>query len=300
MAKKLIIFAHGIGDSAEGFENAWKAVVEKEIDLTGVTVKGLLWEDLLQKAADQYDFGSGPLAEIFDLCDFPQLKEWTDADGWKTFKDYMMDLLIYVGLADMWLLIQDECVQKIEKLRQDGTGTEFALEDTILIGHSLGAAMLPHLVWRDYIKNGAMPYRGLILLASPLAFESPNAKICKDFLQRMAEMGEMPEDRGHVLARFARAWRKVGKDRLKFISNENDIVCSDVRYKIPGSGQLVDLIPLRQGFDPNETNIINTESEGCVQWVSFGKRDPASIVKNHDAITYLKQEAFIEALKGML
>ena len=114
-------------------------------------------------------------------------------------------------------------------------------------------------------------------------------------------MGEIfGGDRASTLARFARAWNKVGDGRLRFISNDNDIVCSDVKYQIPVTGQLVDLIPLRQGFNPAEIALLNGEHPGCVAFVSFGAREPAKIVANHDVLTYLKQDAFNETLRALL
>jgi hypothetical protein len=299
MSKRLILLTHGIGNTTEEFYKEWEKVLAKNHDLTDVTVKGLWWEDVLQKVADKYDIVSGTLAEIVAMCGFPDLQKWVGNDSWKEFKDYMMDVLVYVGLPDMWLMIQDECALKLEALRKDEDGNEvFDESDTILVGHSLGAAMLPHLVWREYAFTGAIPYRGMILLASPLGFESPNPQICKDFLQRMGEI--FGGDRVSTLARFARAWNKGGEKRLRFISNENDIVCSDVKYKIPVTGQLVDLIPLRQGFNPSEISMLNSEHEGCVEFISFGERNPAKIGGNHDALTYLKQKSFNEALRAML
>lgn len=299
MSKTLIVMAHGIGDATEDFYSDWEKVIAKNHDLANVTVKGLCWEDCLQKIADKYDVANELLGEVVDLCGFSDLKKWTGSDDWKLFKDYMMDLLVYVGLSDMWLMIQNECALKLDALRKDVAGEEiFDESETILIGHSLGAAMLPHLVWREYAFTGTIPYRGMILLASPLGFESPNPTICKDFLGRMGEI--YGGDRDSTLARFARAWNKGGKNRLRFINNENDIVCSDVKYKIPSTGELVDLIPLRQGFDPAEVNILNNEHAGCVEFVSFGKRDPSKIVDNHDILTYLKQTPFNNALAAML
>ena len=210
-----------------------------------------------------------------------------------------MDVFVYAGLDDMWLKIQDQCALKLDTLRKDDNGNEiYDPADTILIGHSLGAAMLPHLVWRECAYDGSISYRGMILLASPLGFKSPYPGVCQDFLQRMG--GLAGGTRENTLARFARAWNKVGDNRLRFICNEYDIVCSDVKYTIPGTGQLVDLIPLQQGFNPAEINILNREHTGCVQFITFGKRDPAKIADNHDVLTYLKQPEFVEALDGML
>ena len=38
----------------------------------------------------------------------------------------------------------------------------------ILVGHSLGAAMLPHIVWWRYHETDYIPSNSLLLLASPL------------------------------------------------------------------------------------------------------------------------------------
>lgn len=299
MGKKLIVMAHGIGDTQQGFEESWRKAIEKNSDLTNVVVKGLWWEDVLQKVADKYPIVSDTMTDLVAMCGFPQLKQWIGNDAWKVFADYMMDVFVYVGLDDMWLKIQDQCAMKLDALRRDDNGKVIYNEtDTILIGHSLGAAMLPHLVWREYANTGTIPYRGMILLASPLGFESPLPELCQDFLQRMS--GIAGGSRENTLRRFARAWNKVGDTRLRFICNENDIVCSDVKYKIPVTGELVDLIPLRQGFNPAETNILNVEHKGCVQFISFGKRDPAKVSSNHDVLTYLKQPVFTTALAGLL
>lgn len=299
MAKKLIIVAHGIGNASDGFQKDWQNILAANHDLTDVTVKGLHWEDVLQKVADKYPVVSGTMAEIVAMCGFADLQKWVGNDSWKLFQDYMMDVLVYVGLQEMWLVIQNSCAKKLEALRKDETSGETFLEsDTILIGHSLGAAMLPHLVWREYANTGTIPYHGMILLASPLGFESPDREICQDFLQRMGDV--YGGSREKTLGRFARAWNMRGKNKLKFISNENDIVCSDVKYKIPTTGDLVDLIPLRQGLNPAEVKILNDEHKGCVEYVSFGERNPAKIADNHDVLTYLKQKPFNDALSMLL
>jgi hypothetical protein len=92
----------------------------------------------------------------------------------------------------------------------------------------------------------------------------------------------------------------IGEGRLRFINNEYDVVCSDVKYKIPGSGELVDLIPLRQALNPAETHVLQKEHAGSVQWVSFGEPDPREIPKNHDVLTYLQQKPFNDALAALL
>lgn len=298
MPEKLIVFAHGIGDAPKNFHEEWREVVARNHNLDGVTVKGLWWEDVLQKVADQYPLVSGPFAEILKMGGFDALDQWLTSDKATVFKDYIMDLLVYVGLTDMWLYIQNECALRLARLRQGSNGKEkFRRSDTILVGHSLGAAMLPQLVWRECVETGAIAYRGQLLLASPLGFESPYPKLCKDFLQRMGHLGD---DRMSVLTGFARAWNLVGDARLRFINNENDIVCSDVKYEIPGTGELVDIIPLRQSFNPAECHVLMSEHAGSVCWESFGEPDPRQIGENHDVLAYLKTDSFNTALEGLL
>jgi hypothetical protein len=299
MSKKLLVVAHGIGDAPSDFYKEWEGAIAETTDLTNVTVKGLWWEDILQKVADKYPVVSSTLAEIVAMCGFPDLEKWVGNAGWKQFQDYVMDVRVSGGLAAMWLMILDQCALRLDALRRDKRGREvFEEADIILVGHSLGAALLPHLVWREYAGTGTIPYRGMINLASPLAFESPNAHICKDFLQRMGEI--FGGDRNNVLARFSRAWNKGGPNRLRFLCNENDIVCSDVKYKVPPDGRLVDLIPLRQGFNPAEIQLLNSEHPGCVEFLSFGKRDPRKIAENHDVLTYLGHDSFARALRPLL
>lgn len=294
--RRLIVLAHGIGDASTSFYENWRKVLDKNHDLADATVVGLAWEDVLEKVQAKYPLVSDAFAEIVEMCGFPNLKKWVGNSSWKDFQDYAMDVLAYAGLPDMWTYIQDECALRLDGLRNAGP-TRFDESECILIGHSLGAAMLPQLAWREYAATSSMKYRGMILLASPLGFESPYPRLCKDFLQRMGEL--FGWDRLTTLAQFARAWDRRGPGRLRFISNENDIVCSDVKYVVPKVG-LVDLIPLRQGFNPAEAAVLDREHEGCVQTVSFGKRLPSQIADNHDVLTYLGHPAFIEALDELL
>lgn len=298
MPKKLVVLAHGIGDSTANFYKDWQKVIESNHDLKDVTIRGLWWEDVLQKVAEQYPVVSGPFAELLKMCGFDQFDRWLSSEDAAAFKDYLMDVLVYVGLPDMWIYIQNECARKLAALRKNAAGREeFKRSDTILIGHSLGAAMLPQLAWRECLDSGAIPYRGMILLASPLGLESPYPRLCKDFLARMGHLGD---DRLSVLTGFARAWNMIGDGRLCFVNNENDIVCSDVKYKIPGSNELVDVIPLRQGFNPAECHVLKTEHPGSVKWVSFGSADPRKIPQNHDVLTYLEQDSFNKAFAALL
>lgn len=299
MATQLIVLAHGIGDNNPDFYRSWEDILRQNHVLQGVTVKGLCWEDVLQKVEDQYPLVSQQLADMLAHCGFDGLKNWVSNDTWKFIHDYMMDVLVYVGLRDMWLMIQNECLLKLNALRRDSYGNEiFKESETILIGHSLGAAMLPHLVWREYVETGTIPYRGMILLASPLGFESPRPRLCKDFLGRMAEMKE--GSRKITLERFVKAWRRGGAKRLKFISNVNDVVCYDAKFKLPMSETLVDLIPLRQGFDPVEIAAMKAIMPDCVEFISFGEPEASKIADNHDVLKYLDNAVLRNALDAML
>jgi len=300
---KLIVFAHGIGDAPEDFYEEWRDAIDwgkiigKRLDQSDIVVKGLWWEDVLQKVANKYPVISNKMADLVAMCGFAQMEEWVGNPRWKEFQDYVMDVLVYAGLDDMWQYIQNKCAIKLDNLRKDASGREiFEEADTILIGHSLGAAMLPHLVWREYADTNTIPYRGMILLASPLGFESAMPKICEDFIQRMGDMCGSGS-RNDTIAYFARAWNKVGDKRLKFICNKNDIVCSNVTFPVIGR---VNLVPLRMGFNPAEVQIMNSEHNGCFESVSFGAPVLLKIVSNHDILTYLKQDAFNKALAALL
>jgi hypothetical protein len=100
-SEKLIVLAHGIGISPSTFHRDWEAVIAANQSLTNVTVKGLWWQDVLQKVANQYPIVSGPFAEILAMCGFDELDEWLAKVDTKTFQDYLMDVLVYVGLPDM-------------------------------------------------------------------------------------------------------------------------------------------------------------------------------------------------------
>ncbi len=298
--KKLIVVAHGIGDTPPNFHEAWAQAIQTNVDLSNAEVRGLYWEDVLDKVEAKYPLINAEIADVVAACGFGNLKQWIGNESYQTIHDYMMDVLVYVGLPDMWKYIQDECVLKLEALQQDDDGNpQYTDGDTILVGHSLGAAMLPHLVWRNYAFTSSMAYRGLILLASPLAMVSPIPNMCGDFLTRMGEIQGGP-NRNTVLQMFAAAWDMAGPGRLRFICNDKDIVCSDARFPVPGLDHPVDLIPIRQGFDATERALLNTEHEGAVQVITFGESDPRKVVENHDAITYLKQQAFVDALTPML
>jgi len=297
---KLLVLAHGIGQAPADFYKEWETKIRANLGsaMNGVTVKGLWWQDELQKVQDRYPLVQSTFADMIAQFGHDQLKTVLTNENWKTFQTFMMDVLVYVGLPDMWLYILNECTKKLHNLRLDEAGNEqFAEEDTILVGHSLGAGMLPQLVWKEFVATATIAYRGLILLASPLGFHSPIPVICQDFLQRLGAMHG--GDRNSTLTKFASAWTAGGPNRLRFISNTNDIVCSDVSFPIPLLGTL-DPIPVQQGFSSEEIQLLNTTHPGSFQAVTFGTRALTAIASNHDVMTYLDQQAFIDSLKTLL
>ena len=294
---KLIIFAHGIGDAPKGFEQEWinaidwQTIIGKKFeDQSEVIAKGLRWEDVLDEVEKQYPLLN---TDLLAKIGFTAFNSWVDNHVWNMFNDYFMDVLVYTALDEMWVYIQDECVKKLNKIVVDNNVSK---ADTILIGHSLGAAMFPHLVWRECVDNGAIPYRGMILLASPLGFESPDQNLCKDFLTRMGEISS--ETRAEVVRNFSKMWRMSGENRLRFIANKNDIVCSNITFTVsPGVSYK---LPMNMSFNNAEIASMNAPNAGCFQPISFGKPEPTQIVENHNPLKYMKDQTFIDALKAML
>ncbi|WP_196157835.1 hypothetical protein [Reinekea sp. G2M2-21] len=295
----LVVMAHGVGNETEGFETKWRELIEQTTSIPDdVVVKGLLWEDVLEQVAQKYPIISQQQASLLAMLNFPYLQQLLASDVYDLARDALMDVLVYAGLDDMWAYIQAECSAKLDRLRRDDNGRLLYLEsDTLLIGHSLGAAMLPHLVWREAKNTGVIPYKGMILLATPLGIQSPIPRVFKDLLQRLGKIHG--GSRTKTLQQFAKRWSMGGANRLRIINNENDIICSDVRFELPG-GKLKDLIPLRQGFDPNEIAVLDKWHPGSIEYIAFGERKISSIAYNHAVFNYLQQPAFITAFNRMV
>lgn len=287
-SKKKVIVAHGIGDAKPDFFEEWKKILHENHDSSKFEVIGFHWEPVLQKIADKY-----PLIpkELIEKCGFDQLKSATDSSNYKVFSDYLMDVLVYVlGGGDMAQYILDECILKLNELTK---GHE---QDTILIGHSLGAAMLPHITWREWDKLGAITYKGMILMSCPLGFESPAPALASDLLDILGKIAG--GDRISTLKLMANVWRSKGNNALCIINNVNDIVCSDVQFGI--DDKLIDLIPIRQGFSAYERQVINKAFPGSLKYINFGKPGPNNISDNHDVKKYLGSKEFIAAFEALL
>ena len=150
------------------------------------------------------------------LYNFPYLKGLLKSATYRKLHDYLMDVVGYVLLSNMTIELRNECWMKLYEIVA-GRGKE-----TIIIAHSLGAAMIPHILYYDYQKSGAVPYMGLILMASPLGFKSPCPGLLPDPLSHLSK--ESHTSRETTLRRFAQIWNSAGNNRMKFLINKNDIV----------------------------------------------------------------------------
>lgn len=291
MATKLVIAAHGIGDAEEGFHETWEATIRANHPEADFEIKGLLWEDVLQKIADKFPIVSRRFADVLAKFDLEQVKSVvSDNAQYQLIHDYVMDVLVYAGLPDMSQYIVDTCALKLAALCQGREG------DTILIGHSLGAAMLPHVVWQEDYQTGTIPYHSLMLLASPLGMESPVPALCNDLLALLQRING--GDRITTLRRFANTWSMCGDNRLHVLINRNDIVCWDVKHRIGAIER--DLIPVRQGFSFDELQVLRHAHPGCVHTFLAEDNTVDKILACHDVQTYLKSASFNAAFAQLM
>ena len=141
---RLVIVAHGIGDHQPDFWKEWEEVIRAGVP-GDYEVAGLYWEDLLQKVAEKYPIVSRDFADAVARYGFSQLQELLGNDTFRTVSDYFMDVLVYTAMGDMTEYLQTTCAIRLKQLIQEKGRSP---SEVILIGHSLGGAMLPHLVWR--------------------------------------------------------------------------------------------------------------------------------------------------------
>lgn len=289
---KLVIVAHGIGDFKADFYKEWEDVIRTN-NPGDYEVAGLFWDDVLDKVAEKFPLISQNFADAVARFGFNELQKVLSSDSFNKLKEYFMDVLVYTAMPDMTNYIQTTCALRLNQIVHD---KGYAKDSTILVGHSLGAAMLPHVVWLERNATGSIPYGGMILLASPLGMESPIPLVIKDLLDVMP--GNERRERKKMLRRFATEWALTGADRLHFLINGNDIVCSDTKLKAGPIAQ--DLIPIRQGFNSEEIDVLIAASSGCVHTFTEGSADVRDIVSNHDVKKYLNRAEFTSAFQGLL
>lgn len=282
MGKKLVVLAHGIGAAEREFYKAWEAILRKNHKNCEFDVAGLWWEDVLDKVREKYPIVSKRFAAILNHFDLGTVKKLVDKEAYCLIEDYAMDVLVYAGLPDMSQYIAARCTEKLAGL------CARRKKDTILIGHSLGAAMLPHVVWQEDHGSGSIAYSSMVLLASPLGIRSPVPWLMDDLLSILGKING--GDRITTLKRFAGTWALVGDGRLHFLMNRNDLVCWDVKFKV--GVQERDLIPVQQGFNFEELRSLEEAHPGSTDTFESGRNVVADIVNNHDAVTYLESDAF--------
>lgn len=289
---KLVVVAHGIGDHQKDFHKEWETEIKKNAP-GEYNVEGLYWDDVLDKVAEKFPLVSQDLATAVARFGFNQLQKTLNSETYNKLKEHFMDVLVYTAMQDMTNYIQTTCALRLNQIIHDKGALK---ADTILIGHSLGAAMLPHIVWLERNAVGSIPYGGMILLASPLGMESPIPLTIKDLLDVMPDNAR--RDRNKMLRLFATEWALSGANRLHFLINDNDIVCSDVKLKTGPIEE--DLIPIRQAFNGEELDILSKASPGCIHRYVEGVTDAPKIGSNHNVLNYLKRPEFKAAFQGLL
>lgn len=301
MSQKTIVVAHGIGVHAAGFEKDWQEDLEKAAAGTGVDigkVRGVYWDDIQTELANHFPVVSQNLNAALGELGLPTVSE--DSAVYQGLENYVMDVVFYL-MHEMGTVLRTMCAERLEAVCAGEEG------DTILIGHSLGAAMLPHVVWWRYgTKTHNIPYHSLILLASPLGMASPVPDRVPDPLEIMRQLAPTipTKNRLEMLRRFAGVWCGVGDERLNFISNLNDLVCADVTYDdLPDlppllAGQQI-LPQLRKGFTEDEIAEITAQNQIVKQFTS-GAPKVKAILNNHDVHLYLRSAPFRQVFQRLL
>lgn len=287
---KLVVAMHGIGDHAPDFAAEWEAILRHNHPHGDFQVAGLWWDDVLQRVAEKYPVVEQQFAAALTQFGFDKLQEVLDSAGYAMARELFMDVLVYIAMGDMTHYIQTEVALRLKRLIHEAGAQP---GETLLIGHSLGAAALPHVVWEERNHIGYIPYGGMLLLASPLGMVSPIPDVIQDLLGWMA--GDSGMDRKAMLAALAREW---DEGALRFLNNTRDIVCCDARFAIGGVER--DLIPIRQGFNIEEIAVLNRENQGCVVRFTQGSADPREVVNNHAVTLYLERPEFQRAFALLL
>jgi len=275
----LVVVTHGIGNHPEDFHLAWEEILRAHHPDGDFQVAGLWWEDLLEKVAEKFPVVEETFADAVASFGFGQLAKLLDSSTYDLVRDFFMDVLVYLAMGEMTDYIQTSLTIRLKELLQD-QGAE--AEETLLIGHSLGAVSLPHVVWRERNAIGYIPYRGLILLAPPLGMASPLPSVVKDPLGAMPGVHHM--DRRQILTAFAREW---DEGALHLLINRHDIACADVRFTV--GGVAADPIPVQQGFSEAELAVLEEECAGSVSRFTQGAADPRKVSANHDVSLYLQR-----------
>lgn len=323
MTRPLVVVTHGIGDHRPDFHKDWEVEIQAAVPDGVFDVVGLYWGDVQDRIAQRYDVVSETLSGFLSRIGSGAGDDFRDGDAHDVIQKFAMDVFAYCLFHDMRHFIQSDCL--LDLLQK----TEGRENHTILIGHSLGAALMPHIVQLERRVTGRIPYRGLVLLAPPLGIKSPMAAT-RDPLAvtptgkpqgestaprprlrhhlvggdtswikaRDYTVAPTDEQRLDILEELCTNWRAEGPGRLHFCINKNDMVCSDVRFQIGDEGRLRDLVPAKQGYSPDERAII--EALAQFHELDFGAPKVGEIGSNHDAVTYLRTPQVRSILQSLL
>lgn len=287
----LVVACHGIGNHDENFHEAWEEKF-KEIHPQGrFEVTGLHWDDLQDRIQAKYPLLSPEAADLVDKLGTGALKDVRDSDGYELMREFVLDVLVYCGLSEMRSYVLTACGLRL--MRE----TKNRYKNTVLVGHSLGCALLTHLTQLEQIHLGAIAYRGMILCAPPFGIESP-LRVVRDPLSVTPTVrGEdAAGSRSDILKEIALNWRIGGEGRLRLILNTNDTVCSHVEFDLAGEDR--DVLPfVRTGLNDRERAALRRAD---LVEVTFGTNKLGDIGANHDALAYFSQPEFATAFKELV
>ncbi|HBB40152.1 MAG: hypothetical protein COW73_06680 [Nitrospirae bacterium CG18_big_fil_WC_8_21_14_2_50_70_55] len=286
----LVVVTHGVGNHPADFALAWEKILHAHHPDADFQVAGLWWEDLLEKVAEKFPIVEQEFADAVKSFGFGQLAQLLDSSTYDQVRDFFMDVLVYLAMGEMTDYLQTALALRLKQLLHDQGA---AAGETVLIGHSLGAVALPHVVWRERNAIGYIPYRGLILLAPPLGMASPLPAVVKDPLAAMPGVHGM--NRPQILTAFAREW---AAGALHLLINRHDLICADVRFSTGGAA--VDPIPVAQGFSNAELVLLERECGGSVSCFTQGAADPRQVAANHAVTLYLQRPEFDAAFAHLL
>lgn len=286
----LIVCAHGIGNHEKDFHEAWAEKIHEIPGAEDAEVVGLHWDDKLDQIEDRFPLVSQRFADALARFGVDELAELLAEEDYEYVREFLMDVLVYTALDDMRALLLAHCGVRLKEL------TLGRAKEAILVGHSLGSAMLAHVVEQEFRAMGRIPYHGAILTAPPLAIVSPIPDVIPDLLMVTPGMSEYSRTEAFNL--LAEHWRLVREGSLRLVVNERDPIVSDVPVKVGGIER--DLIPLQQGYTKRERRALERGHAGSFVSFAEGSQAPAKLVANHDVLRYLQHDAFKQQLTQML
>lgn len=304
-----VIVAHGIGQHDKDFHEEWKVEMERAHPDGDFEVVGLWWDDLLDKVGSRWRIVSERLADRLTQIGFDQLNQLRSSTAGEILREFVMDVLVYAVLGEARSYLQTACAIRLLKLAPDPA-------NTVLIGHSLGSALLTHLVALENREMGAIGYKGMILLAPPFGARTPITGI-GDLVELtptvprpsadnpfLAVLGldpgtvanDQPFTRSEILGQVADTWAVRGARALHLLLNERDIICSEARFKV--GSKLIDPLPfMTTGLDARERSALARAN--LIEFKGGGDKI-GDLAKNHAVSLYLKRAEFEKVFKELV